>query len=171
MLAALKLTGGEVAERIGVPRQMVHAWRTGQKVPSPEMRAALEREVSIPSAAWERAPVDRPAPTQALAARAASGPAREGMTTHEDVTRLLEDLARDAATDGILLSDLVRIRGERVKALSLKARIERDLALQEEAILGGPVWIGMRERIVAALRPFPDAARAVAEALREMGAA
>lgn len=183
-LLALSLTGSEVATRLGVARQMVHAWRTGAKVPSTPLRAALEREVGIPAASWERAPVDRPAqprarpatPRPATAAPQPSpGPsaARSARpSTLDEVTQLLEELDEDAAADGIMPSELARIRDTKTKALALKARIEAQDALFEvQAIARHPAWRRIRGIILDELRAAPEVARRIADRLAsEVGA-
>lgn len=174
MLRLLHHTGGEIGARIEATRQTVHCWRSGTKTPGPAMRTALEREFGIPAAAWERAPVDRPArpPTPRQACPAApSAPAsrtqhRERPSTLDEVTQLLEELDEDASADGIMPSELARIRDTKTKALALKARIEsQDALFEATAIIKHPSWRRLRGAILDALRPFPDAARAVAEAI------
>lgn len=169
LLRALPHSGVEVAEAVGASKQAVSAWRAGTKTPSPALRTRIERALGIPAAAWERTSLGR-APA---AAPSVTRPVRRsGMTTIEDVTQLLEDLAHDAATDGLLLSDLVRIRGERVKALALKARIEAANALFEaEAVQRHPAWRRTLAILVEELRPHPDLARRIAERLQEVGTA
>ena len=185
-LLASSLTGSDVATRLGVARQMVHAWRTGAKVPSTPLRAALEREVGIPAASWERAPVDRPTQPRARqatprpAAAAAHPSPSQGPTaarsarpsTLDEVTQLLEELDEDAAADGIMPSELARIRDTKTKALALKARIEAQDALFEvQAIARHPAWRRIRGILLDELRAVPEVARRVADRLAsEVGA-
>ena len=167
---------------MGATRQTVHCWRSGTKVPARPMRETLEREFGIPAASWERTPVDRPAPRPAKADRPA--PARTSAaplaaprpagrpSTLDEVTQLLEELDEDASDDGIMPSELARIRDTKTKALALKARIEsQDALFEAQAVVKHPAWRRIRGAMLDALRPFPDAARAVAEALQEAGAA
>jgi hypothetical protein len=68
-------------------------------------------------------------------------------------------------------SELARIRDTKTKALALKARIEAaDALFEASAVAKHPAWRRLRGAILEALRPFPDAARAVAEAIQETGA-
>lgn len=136
------------------------------------MRAGLEREFGIPAAAWERAPVDRPArprevvPTQPVTASPQVAKVRP--STLEEVTQLLEELDHDAGADGIMPSELVRIRDAKVKALSLKARIEAAFALFEAAaVTKHPAWRRIRSIVLDELRPHPELARRIAERLVE----
>jgi len=46
----------EIASLAGLKRQRVSEWRTGQKRPADDARAALERAVGIPCGAWESPP-------------------------------------------------------------------------------------------------------------------
>lgn len=46
----------EIAERIGVTREMARQWRTGGKLPSAENRSALQKAYGIPPKAWDQVP-------------------------------------------------------------------------------------------------------------------
>lgn len=173
LLRASPLNGGEIAKRIGVSRNTVHEWRRGTKSPGPEMRDALALELGIPAQAWGRAPVDRPAspPSPSPAVTSTPRPG-ERPSTLDDVLQLLAELDADASADGVLPSDRARIRDTKTKALALKARIEaQDALFEAQAITKHPAWRRIRTTIVESLRPYPDAARAVATALQEADAA
>jgi transcriptional regulator with XRE-family HTH domain len=173
-LRALTHSAGELAERIGVSRQTVNYWRTGQKTPGPEMRAAIERATAIPAQSWERTPVDRPSPRPAKAPLPSAPLPPVTLSgrpsTLDEVTQLLGDLDADAEGD-ILPSELARIRDTKTKALALKARIEaQDALFEAAAITKHASWKRLRATMLDALRPFPDAARAVADALQQANA-
>jgi hypothetical protein len=142
------------------------------------MRETLEREFGIPAASWERAPVDRPAPRKPdrparpdgvppahAAAQAPSHPAGRPSTLDE-VTQLLEELDEDAAADGIMPSELARIRDTKTKALALKARIEAaDALFEAQAVAKHPSFRRALAIILDELRGQPDAAKRIAERL------
>lgn len=174
-LRALHHSAGEVARKVGVSRQTAHSWKTGAKVPGPDFRAALERDFSIPAQSWGREPVDRgprSAPQAQGAARPRSqAPAPARPSTLDEVVQLLAELDHDAGFDGILASELARIRDTKTKALALKARLESaDQLFEATAILKHPAWRRIRETFVQALQPYPDAARALAAALQDLAA-
>jgi transcriptional regulator with XRE-family HTH domain len=166
MLVAHALTQSEIAARLGVARQQVHAWRHGQKSPSPASRATMEREIGIPAHAWDRAPVDRPG----TAPR--SAPTHEApQTTREKAIRQIADLQAELDGDGVMLPDRIKIRGEITRLLSVVAAIDRDEARSEEHAVGKhPQWRRIRAILLDELRGVPDVARRVAERLEEIGA-
>lgn len=184
LLRLLDHTGGEVGTRVGATRQTVHCWRSGTKTPARPMRDTLEREFGIPAASWERAPVDRPAPRPAKAdrspARTSAAPLAAPLaaprpagrpSTLDEVTQLLEELDEDASADGIMPSELARIRDTKTKALALKARIEsQDALFESQAVSKHPAWRRIRSIILDELRGDPDVARRIAERLQEVGA-
>lgn len=166
MLVAHALTQSEIAARLGVARQQVHAWRHGQKSPSPASRATMERELGIPAHAWDRAPVDRPG-TAPRGTPAPSAP----QTTREKAIRQIADLQAELDGDGVMLGDRIKIRAEITRLLSLVAGIDRDEARSEEHAVGKhPQWRRIRTILLDELRGVPDVARRVAERLEEIGA-
>lgn len=169
MLCAHALTQSEQAARIGVARQQVHAWRHGQKSPSPASRAVMERELGIPAHAWDRAPVDRPG--TAPRAQAAPPDPERPQTTREKAIRQIADLQAELDGDGVMLGDRIKIRAEITRLLSLVAGIDRDEARSEEHAVGKhPQWRRIRAVILDELRAVPDAARRIAQRLEEIGA-
>lgn len=165
MLVAHALTQSEVAARLGVARQQVHAWRHGRKTPGPASRAAMERELGIPAHAWDRAPVDRPASAPR------PPPESRPQTTREKAIRQIADLQAELDGDGVMLGDRIKIRGEITRLLALVAGIDRDEARSEEhAVAKHPQWRRIRALLLDELRVVPDVARRVAERLEEIGA-
>lgn len=69
----------------------------------------------------------------------------------------------DALRDRALAGDAALAREYRLALAALEAR--RAAALVVTAYVDTPEWIGLRTRLLAALEPFPDARRAVADAL------
>jgi hypothetical protein len=60
-----------------------------------------------------------------------------------------------------------RARDTMAKLIALKCRMERDRDLLEDRVVREhPKWLATKDAILEALKPYPDAAKAVAEALK-----
>lgn len=161
----------ELGARLGCARQMVSCWRRGTKLPGDTNRRLLEQHFGIPPGAWERAPGSRapsnPKPTRKRPAAPAAVPRAEvdGPSTMAEVQAEIEEL-RALRDEELTTSEKVRVADAMTKQLALKARLERDRELFEDRVIRRSAWwASLEERILAALKPYPDAARAVAEAL------
>ena len=87
----------------------------------------------------------------------------------DDTNRLLDDLDADAEAGDLSPSELGRIRDTKAKTLALKARLEAQSEMFETAAVTKHVgWRRMRDAMLEALRPFPDAARAVVTAIQQV---
>lgn len=153
-----------IAKAVGCSKALAGYWRTGKKVPSVALRTRLSEVYGIPPATWELAP----------------GAALEpGETAPEPAPELDDDADTLALTNASLaairkalrstdLSETARSKKEDTyaKLLALKARLERDD--DEDRFVRGPKWRAFRDRLIEILRPFPEAARAAAEALQEL---
>jgi len=49
----------QIAEKIGVAKEMARLWRTGAKLPSAENREALQKAYGIPVKAWDKTPAGK----------------------------------------------------------------------------------------------------------------
>jgi transcriptional regulator with XRE-family HTH domain len=135
----------EIATLSGQRRQRVSEWRTGQKRPTDEARAALERAVGIPVGAWECPPTRREPvpPVAAVAPRPAQVAPGEARGAAEGPGALpggagasladVERLTSSGELPALGLAGLERLAA-RIRALepSLPPR-ERVSALQAEA--------------------------------------
>lgn len=161
-----------VAGKVGCSKALAGYWRQGAKVPSPTMRAKLEAAYGIAPAAWELAPGAAP-PEPATAAGDEEEPELEavGTDTLALTNAQLAEIRRALRNKG--LSEAARSKKEDTyaKLLALKARLEREQELVEDRIVREhPMWRRIRERIVEAVRPYPDAAKAIVSALEELEA-
>lgn len=169
LLMAVPLSLAKVAAAIGASKATVGDWRTGNKVPGPAFRAALEKAYGIPVASWGEAPSGVPAadvPTKAPR-RAEQPPAAP--STLQDVETLLGSVKTALANDKLLSSERVRLTDSQTRLLSLKHKLERDQETQEDSLVRfNPHWLRIRTVLTETLAPFPDAARAVADKLKEL---
>jgi len=189
-LAALGLSLREIAREIGVTKQAVSDWRSGRRKPTEGFRRLLETKFGIPAAAWSKpaggtASTTQPAPAPAANTNAApveapsSSVAPDGAAAVEDggppgdrldhlneVLRSIWDarkraagaeLAKLTSAEGALIERLARLeQAKRAEAALLEARIVRE----------HPSWLRLLDAIDAALKPYPDAARAVLGAVK-----
>ncbi len=164
-----------IAAAVGVGKTVVSYWRSGEKLPGPGPRARLREAYGIEPADWERVPGARPAPARAASSSSSAssaGPAAPPAgkpTTIAEVDEQLRMLRELQEEPGLVPSERVRLADSMGKLLAIKARLERDAELLEDRIVREHPFYGRLEAtILAALRPFPDAARAVADALGEL---
>lgn len=175
LLLEVNGTHAEVGARIGASKQSVSYWRRGEKIPGAKARAALREAYGIEPAAWELRPgagdaAPSAASPESLPPQPPRAPRARTMTLDEVVAEL--DYLHDLRRDGKLMpSEKVRLSDSISKNLALKARLERDQELLEDRIVREhPMWkVRIKPAILGALKPYPDAMRAVAEALAEVG--
>ena len=116
-----------------------------------------------------RPPARPPTPRQACPAarrRPRPHPAPRAPSTLDRSRSSSRSRRRTRAPTASCRASFARIRDTKTKALALKARIEsQDALFEATAIIKHPSWRRLRGAILDALRPFPDAARAVAETI------
>lgn len=158
-----------IATKVGCSKPLAGFWRAGAKSPSSAMRARLEEAYAIPAPAWDLAPGATPA--------ADEPEDEEPETDVEGADTLALTNAQLAAIRKALrnkkLSEAARSKKEDTyaKLLALKARLEREQELAEDRIVREhPMWRRIREGILAAVKPWPEAARAIAQKIQELGA-
>jgi len=160
-----------VALAIGCSKAQAGYWRAGQKIPSPPSRAKLLAVYGIPPSAWDIAPgAAIPLESDAEVEEIEADDADPGDTLAQ-TDAAIASVRRALHRSG--LTDAARSKKEdtHAKLLALKARLERDRELVEDRVVRDhPAWLRIKNAICAALEPWPDAAQAVAEALRELEA-
>lgn len=93
----------------------------------------------------------------------------EAPTTIEGVESLLAMIRRAQTQENLLASEQVRLADAETRLLGLRHRIEKETELSEDRIVRlHPKWIRVRALLAETLIQWPDAARAVAAALREL---
>jgi len=119
------------------------------------------------------APPAPPAPPAAPAAPAAAPrvptTANGTPTTMQGVETLLRTIREHRAKPGLLASEQVRLADAETRLLSLRHRLEKEVELVEGRIIRDhPMWQQIKVVLATTLLRWPDAARAVAAALREI---
>lgn len=178
LLLELRVKRAEVADACGVSGPLVSQWRSGKKRPSAAGRRVLEETFGIPAGAWDLAPGSQvtpsvppagnpvPAPAPAAVPSPSLGAGR--LTTIEGVNREI-DLLEEMREENLMPSERIKLSDTAGKFYAIRARIEKDAELYEDRVVkAAPFWRRARSAILEAVRPFPDAARAMAEALEEL---
>lgn len=159
LLCGLAASGSEIARAVGVSRQSASSWRAGLTAPDHPKRAILESIYGVPARAWEERPegaADASAPNVAEMPDAAMPHDVAGLR------RLAED-ARRARSDGNL-TDAAQARWSEIERKA-RSELSRRYDLTEAEICQLPAMRSIAERVALALAAYPEAARAVADAL------
>lgn len=167
LLLALKAKRAEVADACGVSGPLVSQWKSGSKRPTGAARRALADTYGIDPGAWDRAPGTTGASSLPAGSKAPPALPADGCkpTTLGEVVEQLE-LLRAMRSEDLVHSERLKLEDTIQKVSALKARLEREAELFEDrAVKAAPFWRRVRAKIAEALKPYPDAARAVAEAL------
>ena len=172
----LHVTGSlkAIAAAIGCKSpQSVHEWRTGRKSPGTEARAQMFAAFGIPPRAWETRPGGDS--TSALVTTASGGSpalAADDMpaTTLEHCMQLLLVIWRERQRPDLLASERIKLTDAETRVLHLRDRLESKAELSEDRFVREhPAWLRLRRALVSALLAHPAAAKAVADALADLG--
>lgn len=166
LLLAINASHNEVAASVGTSKQLVSYWRRGEKVPGKKFRAKLEDLYGIPPSAWERVPYAGGTPP------AAPPPARASVADDLDEIDHLRDLLRDLRRlrrdTGLTATARARVASEESKTIGrLEALRARRELLEDRVVREHPAWHRLRDAILRALEPFPEASQAVIAAIDE----
>jgi hypothetical protein len=89
-------------------------------------------------------------------------------TTMEGVETLLRTIRQHRAKPGLLAAESVKLADAETRLLSLKHRLEREAFDEARVVQLHPTWHRIKQVIATTLVKWPDAARAVAVALKEI---
>ena len=150
----------QIATACGVADTTVQRWRNGSMTPAVEMREKLLGLYGIEPALWEL-PAVEPVPGEA----APLGSSRDEVEAHVVACKA----RRIAATTA---SEQDKADKALQAALSLRAKLDGALAsaTDESRLAQSPKFNAVLAVIVTALAPYPEAAAAVAAALRAFNA-
>jgi hypothetical protein len=164
LLGRVGLPDAEIAARIGCSRSQVTNYRACKLKPRRGNRVGLKREFGIPEDSWDR--VSRSdLPPAAPAVQLLSGPIGP-----EDLQRLVTQLVTSVYAPGSQATpyEQAKVMRSATAMLVLLGKLTGDtLSLTEAKILRLPAWQRLKSRILGALRPWPDAIRAVGKALED----
>jgi transcriptional regulator with XRE-family HTH domain len=163
----LEITGieDELAEKLGCGRAIVGHWRRGDRLPGAKSRHKLELLFGIPPLAWDVGPGSE-VPTDPTPKNAVCDQLSENDDVLDIVKRQLLEIREALQAPGLADAARLKLLDTSAKLLALRSRLERDRELLEDRIVREhPEWRRIKGAILKALRPYPEAAAAVAEAI------
>lgn len=144
--------------------QTVLRWRNGDKMPNTEARARMQVVFGIPIQAWSK----RPAGSEL---DAADDYEERLPQTSEHLEELLHTIRRDRSQPNLLMSEKTKLINSEAGMLKLRADLQARAELSEDRyVREHPAWLRVRNEIARVLAAFPEAARAVADALERLNA-
>jgi hypothetical protein len=166
----LRLVPGSLSEIAAAVRcqskQSVLDWRNGRQVPGSRMRGALWAAYGIPAPSWDRMHGSS-SPTVPSPPIRASGVAP---STLQDCLALLEVIRTARNQADLLPAERVKLADTEARILALRHRLEKEASMLEDAIVREhPAWQRLRRVLGKVLAAHPAAAKAVGDALLEMG--
>jgi hypothetical protein len=163
-LSRVGKTQEEIAAELRVSRALVGHWLTGTRVPGRERRPLLQACYSIDPEAWDApevatAPATAPAPLD----WGDGSPRAKAERLERMVRELLDGLAADPKATPL---ERARVMASAAATLSLLGRLTGETQeISEHRIVRLPAWRRLVDRVLAALRPHPEALASVSEAL------
>jgi transcriptional regulator with XRE-family HTH domain len=159
LLLAVDASLQKIADEVECSKAIVGYWRQGKKLPSAELRAKLHAAYAIPPAAWESAPnaealVEEPPATLV-----------DDLDNADPLSILshqISQLRRELQNRNLSETARSNKQDQLTKNLGLRVRIEKDKALALDALLRSRDWDALASDMVGVLRPWPDAAEALA---------
>jgi len=154
-----------IGQAVGVKSpQTVLKWRNGVSVPGPEVRAQMQVALGIPIQAWLR----RPTEDKADEAQLDELPVQSSL---DECLDLLLVIRRDRNQPNLLPGERSKLVDAEARILKLRSDLELRAELSEDRyVREHPAWLRVRNELARVLAPFPDAARAVADALERLNA-
>lgn len=165
---SFKSLGGSIAEwvaRTGKSPTAIKAYRSGAYRPPPETRAVIASRGGPAPEEWDRpaTTVDRPTPRAAPV---------EVKASKESTVRLADRLTAQAqanaeAIEGVEdVATRTRLLEQHARTVAVLGRLTGvGLTVSARQILASPDWRLIEDRIIEGLEPWPDAMRAVADAI------
>jgi transcriptional regulator with XRE-family HTH domain len=152
-----------IGKAIGVKSpQTVLRWRNGDRIPTPEIRAKMQIAFGIPIQAWTKHPATKetdPEPDVATLPQ----------TSLAECMELLTVIRKDRMQPNLLPGERSKLVDAEARILKLRADLEMRQELSEDRyVREHPGWLRVRNEISRTLMAFPEAARAVAEALERL---
>jgi transcriptional regulator with XRE-family HTH domain len=155
-----------IAKAIGVKSpQTVLKWRNGVATPHPEVRAQMQIVLGIPIQAWTHRPAEQ---QQGDEEQRDEQPPQSSL---DECLDLLHVIRRDRSQPNLLPGERSKLVDAEARILKLRSDLELRAELSEDRyVREHPAWLRIRNELARALVPFPDAARAVADALERLNA-
>ena len=86
----------------------------------------------------------------------------------EEANDIIRRIRADMARGNLMPNEMNRLRDSEQRALAFRSKLEKERELLEDRVVRDhPAWKRLEKTIIAALRPYPEALRAVAQAIEE----
>jgi transcriptional regulator with XRE-family HTH domain len=161
-------TGAEWARLLGVTPAAVCRWRSGQAKPTAELRTRIHSAGGPSPKAWDQV-AGTPPPTKKKGAPKRAPQKATPQTVIEEADRWLAELQDFRDELPSLISDAkgrASLLANAAKTLAVLGKLTGvGLSISERQILDSPNWRLIEARIIEALKPWPDALRALGKAL------
>lgn len=156
LLCAVGRTQAEIARDMGRSRSLVGHWRTGERDPSTEDQAEIERLYKVPRASWTTFAALATPPPDELDDETIRSVRDEALASLVRAKRLVKSSESHAE----------RCRAERQASDALK--ILHRCQLDEERLTGSQLWREILSAIREGLRKYPEARQEVQARLRAL---
>lgn len=159
---------GDIAAACRVrSRTNINDWRNGIKVPDTESRAQLFGAYGIPAMSWSQPPGGNASSARTPPPDISN--AGPPPTTLDSCLQLLAKIRAESDKD-LLPSERVKLADTEARILALRHKLEVQAELTEDRIIREhPQWQRVKRAILTALAPFPQASKAVCDALANVG--
>lgn len=165
VMGSLEAIAAEVEAR---SPQSILSWRNGTTNPSPAARARMYAAFGIPTEAWDRRPHELPIVPDAPPSETFD-PDAPAASTLDECRALLAVTKRARLAANVTTSEMVRLAAAEASLLKLRAELEQRAELSEDRyVREHPAWLKAKREISRVLMAYPEAARAVAEALMRL---
>lgn len=155
----------ELAAKLGCGTAIVGHWRRGRRIPGDAHRHKLELLFGIHQRAWDLEPGTDPWQEK---------PTTEAVSISSDDDTLaitkaqIESILLDLEAPNMTDAARSKARDTLAKLLALRARLERERDMLEDRIVREhPAWVRTKAAILRTLKPYPEIAALVADALVE----
>lgn len=152
-----------IGKAIGVKSpQTVLRWRNGERIPNAAIRAQMQIAFGIPIEAWTKLPATREA-------EPVPDVTELPHTSLQECLELLTVIRKDRSQPNLLPGERSKLVDAEARILKLRADLEMRQELSEDRyVREHPAWLRARNEISRVLMQFPEAARAVADALERL---
>jgi hypothetical protein len=172
LLRATNKSLSQIVAETGASKTIASYWRSAERKPLSDKRDLLFELYAIPRDSWDQeidgteAPSDEESSERPSLSAVNVGPRATAVDQLQAHVDRIEARLKQAEADKVGLRDWAAIASARTRALEVLARVNGDLSpSDEDKIARSASWKRIQSAIAEALRPYPDAARALAEAL------
>lgn len=166
LLARVGSTQEEIAAATGIHRVRIAQYKSGQRMPGPVNRKKFKKHYGIPEASWDKSPKGEPATPSLHTSTNGGSVLARAERLQNMVDELLDKLNNDAKTTPLEKAKVMASTAGTITLLGKLTGESREIS--EARIIRLPAFRRVVDRMKEALRPWPEAARAVGEALKEL---